>query len=845
MDNPVVIACPHCRRLLRIPSDRGTLNVTCPTCRAQFVWSPKMSSQPESTFTQVKKTGNWSRQRSALVVIGVLVGFALLYKYFNISNVTSDRSPSRSSPAKNEGQLPRQGGAPAWVKISYGDLVDRGTVTHSGQTVGNRLDEIAKSNRTLSESGFSDLQPYLEPFSFVCNDIVSAARPLDLKPYVNVVADYPSGARQPAWAALFREGHYQLFVGDGRARLFLKGENSARLFDQLQGVIRHPLKEVLEAAGTDKMTVEVYAFINDYTSRTISLDINPYVVDISHNQLVSGKKGLPLAGLAEFFNKGVTLEAAEIDDNGEFYLYGSPSSRQTVAGRPQSLEDFAVVYRSTFHHGGNAPYISLDRHEDNRYAKVNFGGFLEDTRVGSVVLEADKLFKTMSTGLDPNTRAYIKGKIQITVPDFVTEDERSQRDGEKGSMQIRYWFYPDKIQTVTDGRIGAVKSCQFLAEAERMDQKLTLGRAQRETIDHLNNYFGQYAQAFSTYQELNNVGRMMAIVNWLQQSDIITQVDLDALLSVELSAFNTQRRTKKLLAVTAPSYSDIGPEGGSDVRQKVYCLDSLLEGMNASISDKGMLDVASERFSKIKRSENVAQARIVKMQAKLKSLGSTIERGRMTLDRANEYEINRFNAMVEEYNSLKAIYNDAVDSYNQSIRRLRSVGYQSHYLVSVGGGINLRPKDFAKPIRMPDSPLIQRIRRTRETIHSSPGSTGEMTRSTSRRSTETIVPKRSQKPWKTTGERTAGEITRKQWSNGGQGSMTVEANPTTGYTRYRMATKGYFSETTVKPGRSEVVLSNSAYPREIVATGNFSQGGTIVLHKGKNIGAQKSQRNTD
>ena len=75
--------------------------------------------------------------------------------------------------------------------------------------------------------------------------------------------------------------------------------------------------------------------------------------------------------------------------------------------------------------------------------------------------------------------------------------------------------------------------------------------------------------------------------------------------------------------------------------------------------------------------------------------------------------------------------------------------------------------------------------------------------------------------------------------------MTFEGNPTTGYSRYRMTTKRYSSETTVKPGRSEVVVSNSFYPREIVATGNFSPGGTIVLRKGKNIGAQNSQREAE
>jgi len=72
--------------------------------------------------------------------------------------------------------------------------------------------------------------------------------------------------------------------------------------------------------------------------------------------------------------------------------------------------------------------------------------------------------------------------------------------------------------------------------------------------------------------------------------------------------------------------------------------------------------------------------------------------------------------------------------------------------------------------------------------------------------------------------------------------MSVEANPKSGYTHYRVVTKGYFSETTVKPGRKEVVVASSAYPTEIVATGDFSKGATIVLRKGKRIGGPASDR---
>ncbi|MFZ4438326.1 MAG: DUF4011 domain-containing protein, partial [Syntrophales bacterium] len=39
MSDKTVIPCEHCRGLLRVPSDRGPINVTCPRCHATFIWT--------------------------------------------------------------------------------------------------------------------------------------------------------------------------------------------------------------------------------------------------------------------------------------------------------------------------------------------------------------------------------------------------------------------------------------------------------------------------------------------------------------------------------------------------------------------------------------------------------------------------------------------------------------------------------------------------------------------------------------------------------------------------------------------------------------------------------------
>ena len=842
MDDKSIIQCANCGKLLNVPADRGTLNVRCPYCQTQFIWTPNIYQKSKAWYAKFRRS-HWPNWLKISVAVGVLISGIALAVYFQ-DELSNNAQPQQSrlitQSATHNSQL---------VRINYDDLIDKGTITHSGQTIGNLLNQIASTESPSSTIILSELQPYLEPFSFICNDIVTSAKTSDVIPYMNVVADYQAGSRQPAWAALFREGNYQLFVGNGKARLFLKGKNPVDLFNRHYSVVRHSLIEALTVIGADKMTVEVYAFQNDYPSRTITLDLNPHVLEVAVNQLGPKSKELPLADLADFFNQGIILEAAEITDKGDFYLYGTPSSHQTVATEPQSLEDFAVVYRSMFHCGYNAPYISLDRHEDNRYAKVNFGGLLEDTRVGSVVLEADKLFKTMSTGLDPNTRAFIKGKIISAVPDFMTSAERELHGvRELGTQETRYWFYPDQIQSATDGRFGVVQNYQFLAEAERMDVKVAISQAKRDTINHLNRNFTDYARALPTYQELNTVGRMMAIVRWIQESTARNQVDLDALLSVELSPFKTPKHTKKLLAITAAASASDGVDENIGSRRKVYSFDSLLESVDPSIDDKGILEIASMHFDKIKDpnlipSDTSNTSRTLdRMKTRLESLKTQINLARRTVDQESDFEIDRFNAMIREYNSLKDVYSNAVRSYNESGQSRYSI----NTIVSVGGGINLRPKDFAKPLQVKDSsPLIQRIRYSQEIVRSSPGNVPGATKNAAKSTNELAVTKRLPRLWKLVDEQSTGDLIKKRWTTSNQNKMSVEANSKSGYIHHWVTTKEYFSETTVKPGGKEVVVATSGYPNEIVATSaDFSRGGTVVLRRGKKIELITSQRLT-
>lgn len=547
--------------------------------------------------------------------------------------------------------------APAaeWLTVPYGHLVDHSVITHSGETVG----EVLRQLRARDHDHFRGLlQPYLEPHSTLCNERLPAPDPVDAAPLRNILEHYPAGSARPAWSDIAREGHFQVYYSPELVRLFLKGSDPEAAYEKFRSVVRHPVRDILHSDGLSVERVEVYAFTNDYAQTEIRLNATPRVFSADELNLSPRGKSLDLDSIEAFLEQAVALEAAETDRQNNLFFYGRRVPGATLAGQPIGISDLAAVYRAIFHHGHNEPYISLDRHEDNRYAKVNFGGLLENTHAGHVVLEADKLFKTLSTGLGPNTRRQVKNDITNKLPGFLVEDERSFVEPSAGeaSMEIRYWFYPDNIGTVTDGSMGVVQSNQFFADAERMDVEIRLDQSVRDTIDHLNLNYARYEAALPAYRELGHLGRLFALVLWLRETNADERVELDDLLSVMLPEFSTSERTRKMLAVTAAVYPANVRLGGHNVRDytRTYNLSRLLDRRFPSTTDSEFLRIAQEHYDNLDDSEKY----------------SLQHRGRINV----------------------------------------------RTIASVGGGISLNPRQFRQTEMDPHSPLIRALQETRNQL---------------------------------------------------------------------------------------------------------------------------------
>jgi len=748
-----------------------------------------------------------------------LILFGYLSIYTNVDSTISKTKPSN------------------WVTISYGSAVDKSTLTHSGERVGNVIQKIPSY-----DDDFKGLvQQYLEPYSILCHDVLLYNIKPDTPPLINILAHYPIGSEQPAWVDLFREGYFQLYYNSQLIRIFLKGDNPENSFEKYQSVIRLPIQDLINSEHLSIKNLEVYVFENDYAKTEIRVNMIPAIFAINDLDLSPKHQSIDLDSIEEFLNHGVVLEAVEVNERNDIFFYGRSASDQTIADKPVSISDIAVVYRAIFHYGYNAPYISLDTHEDNRYAKVNFGGYLENTGVGHVVLEADKLFKTLSTGIDPNTHEFVKSKITKYVPAFLTEDERGfLEDANEGNTQIRYWFYPDEIGTVTDGSIGSIQKYQFLADAERMDVEVQLDNATRKTIDHINKYFIQYEKAENTYKELNTVGRMMALVNWLKEMNIDDRVELDDLLSVKIAAFTTPEKTKKMLAITAivcPEDLNITNQNVRD-HTKTYYLSPLLDKSSSSTSDNEFLEIANNYFSQVdiaelyppyKKLEDQVDdydRQINSKEKEIELLENEIKRKTDTLNKDSSSDIDQYNNLINKYNNLFENQESMINVYNAKVTELKSMNIISRTISSIGGGISLDPREFKQTIMNKDSPAIRKIVKVKNQLESvgNISKSGEWMRSNATNGGSRIN-KLPDISW-TSSKSENGSVKYTYRADSGD-SASVEFSQNLNYVQYNISVKAYNDIVKYSKEMNLIEVTHDIFPQEY--KGEVSSDGKRII----------------
>jgi hypothetical protein len=435
-----------------------------------------------------------------------------------------------------------------WVTLSYRDLIDPDAILRDGRGLRDSL--------ASAPAGY--LQPFLDGYASLLPYGLEMIAGPDARPQRDIAARYPPGSAAPAWVALFRGGRY-LLTGDGagRARLFLPGESPAAAWREHYSVVRHALATLLPADGSP-LTVEVFAYRNDYRAGELRLRLQRRTY--TRRAFPPPGAAPDLAALAAFFAAGGRLEGVRLDPADGLVLYAEPGAKAELAGSPLALADLAVAYRAVRHAGENKPFVSIDPHRDPTRSTVNFGGYLEDTHLGQVVLDADRRFKTITCGLDPSGAADVRERTRLLVPSFLTTTERAflgePTEETRGWAATRFWFYAESVGIDVDPAQGlaVITRPYFTADAERKPGPGGHGRRElpwkdRETIRQLNAGYDLYARSFPEIGQLSTVARLLGTAEALRRMRQ-DWLDLDALLAVELPAFRTPRELTRMLAVS-------------------------------------------------------------------------------------------------------------------------------------------------------------------------------------------------------------------------------------------------------------------------------------------------------
>jgi len=425
----------------------------------------------------------------------------------------------------------------------------------------------------------SQIEPFFEPYSYLLEDTLESIDPGQPKNLIDLGDLFPEGEKQPAWADLVRSRHYLVLSdGNGYARIFIPGNNAQSAYQQEYKVLRHVINWLWSSTETE-WNVDIYAYQNNLATQKLILNTTPYKTKVTALlKRPAGAVPIDLEAIKQFLDQKNVLEGAYINKEGTLVLVGSKTNApSTLEGQPIELSDLAVAYRAVYYAGHGDAYISLDPSPYVEQVNVNFGGRLADTRVGWVVLRSDMRFKTISDSFDPVTGEDLAEKIRKVLPDFKTQEERAFINPQSDITKVeytRFWFSPDNrklfISTSLDKKTMKISSPRFTGNAVKEDpvlgntvvNELATPIWTRETLAHLNKNYEAFSGQFPELQELDNVGRLLALFTWLKQQN--TKLDLDALLNVELPTCSTPRRKPQILIgyagdnkLTSKNFSEI------------------------------------------------------------------------------------------------------------------------------------------------------------------------------------------------------------------------------------------------------------------------------------------------
>ncbi len=246
-----------------------------------------------------------------------------------------------------------------------------------------------------------------------------------------------------------------------------------------------------------------------------------------------GGGGLPLVGgvyldqAAKVIGEIGAVSGAVWDEkSGRLILVGD---RRTTLP-PMRADVLAAALRAVYSDSPHEPGMTIDPNPGNPHSPVMlviFFGNTENTRLGWVMFEADRVMKGYSIGRDNITRASIQSRINGYRS--VTSMELADPKGDSG-LWSRFWLVPEAVTARVSDHGDAIAFDPIRMRVKTETMRWAGGRLvpaggvidehAEEFARHFTQHYEDYAAESPIYSELRQVTAAVAIAKWMKQRGV-------------------------------------------------------------------------------------------------------------------------------------------------------------------------------------------------------------------------------------------------------------------------------------------------------------------------------------
>lgn len=263
-----------------------------------------------------------------------------------------------------------------------------------------------------------------------------AAKWHDIQDYVNVHADKGQEVKVP-WGG----GQFKYFISRG-------GKSAKHNFEVFQFALSESLglrtNYPISDSPTTSNPIELSALRERYPMVGRAAAISP-----------SNVGGVYLRGAGESLKDLGLLSGIAIDEkNGRLVLLAEEN--QKIDLPPLRMDDVVTIFRSVYEYG-EAPFVSIDPDPDDPKGPLmltRHGKATQNTYVGWVLFEADRVMKAYSLGTDNITREKIESKIE-GYQSLLEAGFSDSNETDSEPIWERFWIVPASVnqRESTEGKL--------------------------------------------------------------------------------------------------------------------------------------------------------------------------------------------------------------------------------------------------------------------------------------------------------------------------------------------------------------------------------------------------------